>query len=73
MFARARTQPLTRLLCFQVNLMNCPKITGAGVQWLATGCPLLSSLNVKGTEATLTTLNIVKERYPNVRIKASLL
>ena len=51
--------------------MNCPKITGAGVQWLATGCPALSSLNVKGTKATLTTLNIVKERYPYSRIKAS--
>lgn len=49
--------------------MNCPKITGVGVQWLVQGCPALSSLNIKGTKATLTTLNIIKERYPYSRIK----
>lgn len=50
--------------------MDCPKITGAGVQWLVAGCPALSTLNVKGTKATLTALNIIKERYPYSRIKA---
>lgn len=55
----------------QVVLMDCPKITGAGVQWLVAGCPVMSTLNLKGTKATLTTLNIVKERYPYSRIKAS--
>lgn len=54
--------------CFQVNLMDCPRITGTGVQWLAAGCPALSSLNLKGTKATLTAINIIKERYPNSRI-----
>lgn len=54
----------------QVILMDCPKITGAGVQWLVAGCPALSTLNLKGTKATLTALNIVKERYPYSRIKA---
>ncbi|CAM9562727.1 unnamed protein product, partial [Ectocarpus sp. 8 AP-2014] len=48
----------------KVVLMDCPKITGAGVQWLVAGCPVLSSLNLKGTKATLTALNIIKERYP---------
>ncbi|CAM9135908.1 unnamed protein product [Pylaiella littoralis] len=55
----------------KVVLMDCPKITGAGVQWLVAGCPVMSTLNLKGTKATLTTLNIVKERYPYSRIKAS--
>ncbi|CAN0057132.1 unnamed protein product [Scytosiphon promiscuus] len=55
----------------KVNLMDCPKITGAGVQWLVAGCPALTSLNVKGTKATLTALNIVKERYPYSRIKVA--
>jgi len=50
--------------------MDCPKITGAGVQWLVAGCPALSTLNLKGTKATLTALNIIKERYPYSRIKA---
>ncbi len=50
--------------------MDCPNITGAGVQWLVAGCPALSTLNLKGTKATLTALNIIKERYPYSRIKA---
>ena len=54
----------------QVILMDCPKITGAGVQWLVAGCPALSTLNLKGTKATLTALNIIKERYPYSCIKA---
>lgn len=53
----------------KVNLMRCPKITGVGVQWLTDGCPGLSSLNVKGTKATLTALNILRERYPYSEIK----
>ncbi|CAM9630571.1 unnamed protein product [Choristocarpus tenellus] len=60
---------MSALIQVVVNLMNCCNITGVGVQWLADGCPNLISLNVKGTKANLTTLNIISERYPYSRIK----
>ncbi|CAN0132260.1 unnamed protein product [Ascophyllum nodosum] len=53
----------------RVNLRNCPRITGMGVQWLADGCPVLCSLNLKGTRATLTALDVLKERYPYCYVK----
>lgn len=52
-----------------VNLLNCTGITSVGVQWLALPSPALLTLNIKGTKANLTALNIIKEHFPYSRVK----
>ncbi|CAM9098476.1 unnamed protein product [Chrysoparadoxa australica] len=55
----------------KISLLGCHKVSGAGVQWLCEGCPAICLLNVKGTGASLTTLNIISERYSECEVRVS--
>ncbi len=47
-----------------VIMSGCSKVTNTGIEWLASGCPNLVLLNLKGTKVTLTSLKLLHSRYP---------
>ncbi len=47
-----------------ILMSGCNKVTNTGIEWLASGCPNLVLLNLKGTKVTLTSLKLLHDFYP---------